>query len=372
MEGFTALCVIGSIASIILAGHARVLAALKLGLKLVPVIVLDHLTETQKQAYIIVDNQLALNAGWDDPLLAAEIAALVREGFEIAVLGFSDEALADLLPENPFTDADPDSAPALPPAAVTCIGDIWDLDLHRVLCGDATSPSSFDVLLAGKPADMVFTDPPYSVNYQAGGRQIVNDHLGDDFGPFLYQACVNMLACTRGALYICMSSSQLHTLYSAFTRAGGHWSTFIIWTKNRFTLGRSDYQRQYEPILYGWKEGGPHYWCGDRDRGDVWEVDKPLRNDLHPTMKPVELVELAIRNSSCARQTVLDAFGGAGSTLIACERTRRQARVIEIEPGYVDVIILRWQELTGKCATLQGDGRSFEEIRAERLAGAGK
>ena len=213
-----------------------------------------------------------------DTLLADEIAALERDGFDIATLGFSDEDLAALLPEHQFIDADPDSAPALPPAAITRTGDAWELDLHRVLCGDATASSSFDVLLAGKPADMVFTDPPYSVNYQAGGRQIVNDHLGDDFGPFLYQACSNLLAFTRGALYICMSSSHLDTLYSAFTRAGGHWSTFIIWAKNHFTLGRSDYQRQYEPILYGWKEGGPHHWCGDRDQGDVWQVSCPNPN----------------------------------------------------------------------------------------------
>ena len=165
-----------------------------------------------------------------------------------------------------------------------------------------------------------------------------------------------------------MSSSELHTLQRAFAAAGGKWSTFVIWAKNTFTLGRADYQRQYEPILYGWKEGSDHYWCGARDQGDVWFVDKPVRNDLHPTMKPVALVERAIRNSSKTRDIVLDPFGGSGSTLIACEKAGRQARLIELDPKYVDTIILRWQEFSGGTATLDGDGRSYEEIAAEREA----
>ena len=167
-------------------------------------------------------------------------------------------------------------------------------------------------------------------------------------------------------MYVCMSSSELHTLQRAFTAAGGKWSTFVIWAKSTFTLGRADYQRQYEPILYGWKDGSDHYWCGARDQGDVWFVDKPIRNDLHPTMKPVALVERAIRNSSKSRDVVLDPFGGAGSTLIACEKTGRQARLIELDPKYVDTIIFRWQEFSGGTAVLDGDGRSYEEIAAAR------
>jgi DNA modification methylase len=352
----------------ILAGHARLSAAISLGRETVPVIVLHHLTELQKRAYILVDNKLALNAEWDDKLLAEEIAALERDGFEIDIIGFSDEELAVLLAEDQSEDTDSDAVPEPAPLEITRTGDIWLLGPHRVHCGDATSPASLDLLLGGQPADMVFTDPPYGVNYQAGGRQIVNDQPGDGFGALLDKACANLLAVTRGALYICMSSSQLHTLHSAFTGAGGHWSTFVIWEKNHFTLGHSDYQRQYEPILYGWKEGGPHYWCGDRDQGDVWQVDKPVVNDLHPTMKPVELVKRAIHNSSRFGETVLDTFGGAGSTLIACERTGRHARVLEIMPGYVDVMVRRWQGITGKSATLEGDGRSFEDVAAERLS----
>jgi DNA modification methylase len=244
------------------------------------------------------------------------------------------------------------------------------------LCGDATQIEAVEKVLAGGLADMVFSDPPYNVNYGATmkdklrgkKRKIANDDLGDGFERFLRDACTNILAVTKGAIYICMSSSELHTLYRAFTESGGHWSTFLIWAKNTFTMGRADYQRQYEPILYGWKEGSQHYWCGARDQGDVWFVKKPAKNELHPTQKPVELIERAIRNSSKSRDTVLDPFAGAGSTLIACEKTGRQARLIELDPKYCDVIIRRFEDLSGKRAVLASDGRGFAEIALERGA----
>jgi DNA modification methylase len=195
-------------------------------------------------------------------------------------------------------------------------------------------------------------------------RKILNDNLGSGFEAFLLEACANILAGTKGAVYVCMSSSELHTLQRAFAAAGGKWSTFVIWAKNTFTLGRADYQRQYESILYGWKDGADHYWCGARDQGDVWFVDKPVRNDLHPTMKPVALVERAVRNSSKTRDIVLDPFGGSGSTLIACEKTGRQARLMELDPRYCDVTVRRWQEFSGGIAALDGDGRTFEDIAA--------
>ena len=198
--------------------------------------------------------------------------------------------------------------------------------------------------------------------------KIANDNLGDGFGSFLLAACANVLAVTKGGIYVCMSSSELHTLHQAFTAAGGHWSTFVIWAKSSFTMGRSDYQRQYEPILYGWKEGSKHFWCGDRNQADIWFVKKPHVNDLHPTMKPVELVGRAVVNSSKSRDTVLDPFGGAGSTLIACEIHGRQARVIELEPKYCDVIVRRYEEFSGKAATLEVDGRTFADVAAERVA----
>jgi DNA modification methylase len=363
---------------IIIAGHARLLAARKLHMTEVPVIVLDHLTETQRRALVLADNRLALNAGWDEEMLRVELEALREDDFNLDLLGFADDEIEALLaePDEPVAgNTDDDAVPEVPETAVTVPGDVWLLGNHRLLCGDATQMDAVEKLLAGGLADMVWTDPPYNVNYGATmkdklrgkRRAIKNDNLGDGFEQFLRDACGNMLAVTKGAIYICMSSSELHTLQKAFREAGGHWSTFVIWAKNTFTMGRADYQRQYEPILYGWKEGTDHYWCGARDQGDVWFVKKPVVNDLHPTMKPVELIERAIRNSSKSRDTVLDPFGGSGSTLIACEKTGRQARVIELEAKYCDVMVRRFQEFSGKEAALEGDGRAFSDVAAERL-----
>ena len=363
---------------ILIAGHARLLAARKLGMTEVPVIVLDHLTEAQRRALVIADNRLALNAGWDEEMLRVELEALREDDFNLELLGFADDEIEALLaePDEPIAgNTDDDAVPEVPETAVTVPGDVWLLGDHRLLCGDATQMEAMEKVLAGGLADLVWTDPPYNVNYGATmkdklrgkRRAIKNDNLGDGFGQFLRDACVNMLAVTKGAIYICMSSSELHTLQKAFREAGGHWSTFVIWAKNTFTMGRSDYQRQYEPILYGWKEGTDHYWCGARDQGDVWFVKKPVVNDLHPTMKPVELVERAIRNSSKSRDTVLDPFGGSGSSLIACEKTGRQARVIELEPKYCDVMVRRFQEFSGREATLEVDGRTYSVLAAERL-----
>ena len=230
--------------------------------------------------------------------------------------------------------------PEPPKEPVTRPGDLWLLGEHRLLCGDATVLADVERVLGGPLADMALDDPPYNVDYgnspkdklRGKDRPILNDNLGDGFEAFLTDACTNLVSVTKGAIYIAMSSSELHTLQRAFAAAGGKWSTFVIWAKHAFTLGRADYQRQYEPILYGWRDGSDHYWCGARDQGDVWFFDKPARNDLHPTMKPVALVERAIRNSSKSRDIVLDPFGGSGSTLIAGEKTGRQARLVELDP----------------------------------------
>jgi len=269
---------------------------------------------------------------------------------------------------------DPDTVPEAPEHPVTQPGDLWVLGNHRLLCGDATVPTNVERVLEGGVADMAFTDPPYNVNYhqpsshpRRAGRTIANDNLGPAFEEFLLHACRNLVKATGGAIYISMSSSELDTLRRAFVEAGGHWSTFLIWAKNTFTLGRSDYHRQYEPILYGWREGSAHYWCGARDQGDVWFVNKHISNDLHPTQKPVELIERAIRNSSRRKDAVLDVFGGSGTTLIACEKTGRRARVMEINPAYVDVAVMRWQEFTGRDAVLDGGGAVFTEIRQTRV-----
>jgi DNA modification methylase len=364
-------------ASGIIAGHGRVLAARSLGLERVPVIELAHMSEAQRRAYVLADNQLALNAGWDNELLRLELADLSELGFDLGLIGFAEGELERLLAgDGKVGLTEDDEAPELPEQAVTQPGDLWIMGEHRLLCGDATVRVDVERVLEGRLADMTFTDPPYNVNYGASAkdklrgnkRKILNDDLGSSFETFLYDACVNIVSVTKGAVYVCMSSSELHTLQRAFTAAGGKWSTFVVWAKNTFTLGRADYQRQYEPILYGWPTGHDRYWCGARDQGDVWFVDKPVRNDLHPTMKPVALVERAVRNSSKTRDIVLDPFGGSGSTLIACEKTGRHARVIELDPKYCDVIVRRWQAWTGKTAKL--DGRSFEEVAAAHAAAA--
>ena len=356
----------------IIAGHGRVLAAQKLGFAEVPVIVLAHLTDIQKRAFRIADNRIAENAGWNEELLRLEFAALKEADFDIDLTGFDLDEVDRMLAAPEAGADDADDVPEAPVEAVTRPGDLWVLGNHRLLCGDATVLADVEKVLGGSLADLCFTDPPYNVDYgnsakdklRGNKRRILNDALGEGFERFLYDACVNILTVTKGAVYVCMSSSELHTLQKAFKEAGGHWSTFIVWAKNTFTLGRADYQRQYEPILYGWKEGSDHYWCGARDQGDVWFVDKPARNDLHPTMKPVALVERAVRNSSKSRDTVLDPFGGSGTTLIACERASRQARLIELDPRYCDVVIQRWQGLAGGRAVLDGDGRSFDKIAA--------
>ena len=364
---------------VLIAGHGRLLAAQKLGLQQVPVIVLDHLSEAQRRALVLADNRIAENAGWDEELLALELTDLESDEFDLSLLGFNADELEELL--NAVGDdkaglTDEDAVPEAEDIPVSRSGDIWILGEHRLICGDSTSQEVMAALMDGQLADMVFTDPPYNVDYgnsakdkmRGKDRRILNDNLGDGFYDFLHAALSNMLEVSKGACYIAMSSSELDVLQKAFRDAGGKWSTFIIWAKNTFTLGRSDYQRQFEPILYGWREGSEHFWCGARNQGDVWFINKPVKNDLHPTMKPVELVERAIRNSSKSRDIVLDPFGGSGSTLIASEKSGRHARLIELDPKYVDVIVKRWQEYTGSAATLQESGETFDQASAKRLA----
>ncbi len=355
---------------VIVAGHGRLAAAQKLGLETVPVVVLDHLTPTQRRALVIADNRIAENAGWDDDVLRMELAALQDEDFDLALTGFDADALAELLADENGAgsgETDDDAVPEVTETPISRPGDIWVMGHHRLLCGDATLAESYQKLLGDGPVDMVFTDPPYNVNYansakdkmRGKDRAILNDNLGDGFYDFILAALTPMLSRCQGAVYVAMSSSELDVLQAAFRAAGGHWSTFIIWAKNTFTMGRADYQRQYEPILYGWPDGSQRHWCGDRDQGDVWQIKKPQKNDLHPTMKPVELVERAIRNSSRPGQLVLDPFGGSGTTLIAAEKAQRRAALIELDPQYVDVIVRRWQGWTGKQATREADGLPF-------------
>ncbi|NBS95162.1 MAG: site-specific DNA-methyltransferase [Betaproteobacteria bacterium] len=360
---------------VIVAGHGRLAAAQHLGLESVPVIVLDHLSATQRRALVLADNRIAANAGWDEELLKLEIAELDEADFNLDLMGFGDEELERLLNGEGDTTGltEDDAVPDVPADPVSKTGDVWVLGQHRLLCGDSTVLSDVERLMNGQLADMAFTDPPYNVDYgnnakdkmRGKDRRIMNDALGDGFYQFLYDACLNLLLVTKGACYVCMSSSELHTLQRAWLEAGGKWSTFVIWAKNTFTLGRADYQRQYEPILYGWKDGSKHFWCGDRDQSDIWNYNKPRANDLHPTMKPVELVERAIRNSSKTRDIVIDLFGGSGTTLIACEKTNRQARLMELDPKYCDVIVRRWEEFTGLKAVSDDGITTFDRSMAK-------
>ena len=370
--GFTNPILAGS-DGVIVAGHGRLAAAQKLGLDTVPVVVLDHLTPTQRRALIIADNRIAENAGWDDAMLRIELQSLQEDGFNLDITGFDADALGEIMAGEETTvdgNTDEDAIPELSETAISRPGDVWILGNHRLVCGDATQAPSYEQLLAGQRVQMIWSDLPYNVNYANSAkdklrgkhRPILNDNLGEGFYDFVFDALSLMLPHCDGAVYIAMSSSELDTLQAAFRAAGGKWSTFIIWAKHTFTLGRADYQRQYEPILYGWPEGSSRHWCGDRDQGDVWNIKKPARNDLHPTMKPVELMERSIRNSSRPGEVVLDCFGGSGSTLIAAEKSGRQARLIELDPKYVDVIVRRWQEYAGAQAVREDDGVKFNDL----------
>lgn len=370
--GFRIPCVVQSDGRLV-DGHLRLKAARKLGLPTVPVILADDLTPAQIKAFRILANRSATWADWDEDLLRLELEELKFDDFDLALTGFDADELLEIMAGEETTaegNTDDDVTPDVPVTPVSKPGDLWVMGKHRLLCGDSTDAANYTLLMAGEKAAMTFTDPPYGVNYansakdkmRGTNRPILNDNLGEDFEPFLKAALTPMIAHCQGAIYIAMSSSELDTLQSAFRAAGGKWSTFIIWAKNTFTLGRSDYQRQYEPILYGWPEGATRHWCGDRDQGDVWHFNKPRVNDLHPTMKPVELVERAIRNSSRPGDVVLDPFGGSGTTLIAAEKAGRQARLIELDPKYVDTIVRRWQEWSGKQALRESDGVRFDDL----------
>ena len=372
--GFTNPILAGS-DGVIVAGHGRLAAAQKLGIAIVPVVILDHLTPTQRRALVIADNRIAENAGWDEAMLQVELADLQGDDFDFSLTGFDADALADLLAGEETTSDGQTDEDSVPDAgtSITRPGDVWLCGNHRVICGDSTDAGIYDALMAGEIADMVFTDPPYNVDYantakdkmRGTDRPILNDNLGAGFHDFLLAALTPTLAHCRGGIYVAMSSSELDVLQSAFRTAGGKWSTFIIWAKHTFTLGHADYQRQFEPILYGWPADGTRHWCGARDQGDVWNIKKPHKNDLHPTMKPVELVERAVRNSSRPGDIVLDSFGGSGTTMIASEKSDRKARLIELDPKYVDVIVRRWQDYAGAQATRQSDGVAFDALVSE-------
>ena len=357
----------------IIAGHGRVMAARKLKMSEVPCIRLSHLSPTQIRALVIADNKLALNAGWDNDMLALEFKDLMEQGFDVELTGFSQDEIDALMPEQLEEGlTDPDDAPEAPANPVTVQGDVWVMGNHRLLCGDSTSIADLERLCAGQMVDMWLTDPPYNVAYEGGTKEkltIKNDSMGDtQFREFLRDAytAANAVMKAGAVFYIWHADSEGYNFRGAAKDAGWTVRQCLIWKKSSLVLGRQDYQWQHEPCLYGWKEGASHLWASDRKQTTILEFDKPARNGEHPTMKPVALFEYQLLNNTKGGDIVLDSFGGSGTTLIAAEKNGRVARLMELDPKYCDVIVTRWQAFTGKHAHLESDGRSFTEVMGER------
>ena len=353
----------------IIAGHGRVLAARKLSLDKVPTITLSGLTDIQRKAYVIADNKLALNAGWDDNLLALEFAELAELGFDLELTGFSQDEIDALTPEQiPEGLTDPDACPEAQPEPVTNIGDVWLCGKHRVKCGDSCSIDDIESLTQGLPVDMWLTDPPYNVAYEGKTKEalkIKNDSMADDdFRQFLRDACVaaDSVMKAGAVFYIWHADSEGYNFRGACIDAGWKVRQCLVWKKQALVMGRQDYHWKHEPCLYGWKEGAGHLWAADRKQTTILEFDRPSRNGEHPTMKPVALFEYQMLNNTKGGDIVLDSFGGSGTTMIAAEKNGRYARLMELDPKYVDVIVKRWQEFTGKEAKLESDGRTFGEV----------
>lgn len=364
----------------IIAGHGRVMAARKLGMSELPVMVASGWTEAQKRAYVIADNKLALNAGWDDELLALELGELDGLGFDLELTGFTDEEIAALMPvelEPGLTD--PDDAPAVQENSITVSGDVWIMGKHRLMCGDSTSVSDLEKLTDGQLVDMWLTDPPYNVAYEGKTKEalkIQNDAMEDDkFRQFLRDAYVSAdTAMKPGAVfYIWHADLEGYNFRGAAKDAGWTVRQCLIWKKSSLVMGRQDYHWKHEPCLYGWKDGAGHLWAADRKQTTILEFEKPSKNGEHPTMKPVALFEYQMLNNTKGGDLVLDSFGGSGTTLIAAEKNGRRAMLMELDPKYCDVIVKRWQDFTGQQATLESTGQTFAEVsngRSSKTAAA--
>lgn len=358
----------------LLAGHGRIRAAQKLGIVEVPTMTAVGWSEAQKRAYVIADNKLALNAGWDEATLAAELAALRDMDFDLNLTGFALEELDDLfaMPALPAPDVDPDEVPVTPATPISRTGDLWILGPHRLLCGDSTSAEDMARLIDAEPVDMWLTDPPYNVAYEGKTKDaltIQNDKMEDgNFRGFLraaYSAADGVMK-PGATFYIWHADSEGYNFRGAATDIGWKVRQCLIWLKSTMVLGRQDYQWKHEPCLYGWKDGAGHLWASDRKQTTILEFDKPARNGEHPTMKPVALFEYQMLNNTKPGAIVLDSFGGSGTTLIAAQLHDRRARLMELDPRYCDVIVRRWQEFTGLNASHAETGRNFEQTAADR------
>ena len=356
----------------VIAGHGRILAAKEEGITEVPCVFADYLTEAQKKAYIIADNRMAMDAGWDEELLRVEIEALQAEAFDVSLTGFDPNEIDDLFKENlkdGLHDDDFDIEAELKKPTFTKAGDVWTLGRHRLVCGDSTKKETYDILMDGKKANLVLTDPPYNVNYEGTAGKIKNDHMANDaFYQFLLDAFTNMEAVMAddASIYVFHADTEGLNFRRAFADAGFYLSGCCIWKKNSLVLGRSPYQWIHEPVLFGWKKSGKHAWYAGRKETTVWEYDKPKTNADHPTMKPIALLAYPIMNSSMTNALVLDPFGGSGSTLIACEQSERTCYTVELDEKYCDVIVKRYIEQVGSAegVTVLRDGVTlrFDEV----------
>ena len=338
----------------IIAGHGRVLAAKEEGIREVPCVFVDYLTEAQKKAYILADNRMALDAGWDEELLRIEIESLQGEDFDVSLTGFEEQELADLFAiegDKAAKDDDFDLSAALEKASFVERGDLWIVGRHRLLCGDATRTEDVERLMDGKKANLIVTDPPYGVSFKSSdGLTIQNDSMKDEaFYIFLLTAfqCMAEHLENGGSAYVFHADTEGLNFRKAFIDAGFHLAGVCIWVKNSLVLGRSDYQWQHEPVLFGWKKGGKHSWYSDRRQTTIWNYDKPKRNKNHPTSKPLDLLGYPICNSSQENAIILDTFGGSGSTLMACEQLNRICHMMELDEKYASVILRRYVEDTG-------------------------
>jgi DNA modification methylase len=391
----------------IIAGHGRVMAAKKLGVALVPVVVAAGWSDAKKRAYVIADNKLALNAGWDNTMLALELGELGDLGFDVGLTGFSDEEIKDLMTlQLEDGQTDPDDVPDLPETPVSRMGDVWILGPHRVVCGDSTTVESWDKVMQGERADICWTDPPYNVAYESKlAGSIKNDNMDDGkFRAFLQDAFVALFTQLKpgGAVYVAHADTEGYNFRHAFREAGFKLSGCLVWKKDSLVLGRSDYQWMHEPILYGWKPGSAHRWYGGRKLTTVQEwagepvvkladgkyqivvgdrvltvsgeasieetpssvvfCEKPKRSAEHPTMKPVGLIERQLKCNARSGDIVVDGFGGSGSTMMAAERLGMCARLVEFDPKFVDVIVKRYQDYSGRKAVHAESGKTFEEL----------
>ena len=338
----------------VIAGHGRIAAAKEEGITEVPCVFVDYLTEAQKKAYILADNRMALDAGWDEELLRIEIESLQGTDFDVSLTGFGEDEIADLFAgdgEKDVKDDDFDLSAALEKAAFVERGDIWTVGRHRLMCGDATSAEDVAALMDGKKANLIVTDPPYNVAFRSGsGLSIQNDSMENgEFYTFLYNSFQNMAEHLEkgGAAYVFHADTEGLNFRKAFVDAGFHLAGVCIWVKNSLVLGRSDYQWQHEPVLYGFLKNGKHPWYSDRKQTTIWNYDKPKRNKNHPTSKPLDLLGYPICNSSQENAIVLDTFGGSGSTMMACEQTNRICCMMELDEKYASVILRRYVEDTG-------------------------